>query len=325
MSELIVGIDLGGTSIKMGLINFQGEIIEQWSIPTNKENQGSKIIPDIIKSIQAQLTRLSVDQSTVIGIGMGSPGAVDRESGTVSCAYNLNWEKSQHIKGMFEETFGVPFFLDNDANVAALGEKWRGSGNDLANVVFITLGTGVGGGIIVRDELVTGLHGCAGELGHLHVTDNTTFQCTCGNQGCLESVASATGIIHLSRELAESFEAESGLKKTILENSTLSVKEIFDEAKQQEPFALYVLKAFSKYIGLACSHITNILNPDKIIIGGGIASAGEVLLDGIKENYLKHVFPKAKDQDVLALAALGNDAGMLGAAYLVLSSRKGQK
>lgn len=323
MEELIIGIDLGGTSIKIGLITFQGKILKQWSITTNKEEQGSRILPDIIKSIQAQLKAMAIDYSVIRGIGMGSPGAVDRKAGTVSGAYNLNWEDSQKIKDRFEEAFGLPFYLDNDANVAALGEKWQGSGEDLSNVVFITLGTGVGGGIVVDNELVTGLHGCAGEIGHLHVTDNPIFRCTCGNQGCLEAVASANGMIHLSKELAMSFKEESDLKKRILTDSNVTVKEIFDEAKKQEPLALLILENFSTYIGLACSHITNILDPDRIIIGGGIASTGEVLLSAIKETYERHVFPKAKDQEVLTLANLGNNAGILGAAYLVLSSQKG--
>ena len=313
MKDLIMGIDVGGTTIKIGLIKDQGEILKQWSIATNKANQGSRIVPDIIESIQAQLKSMAIDHTTIRGIGMGSPGAVDRNMGTVSGAYNLNWEN----------TFGLPFYLDNDANVAALGEKWQGSGDNLANVVFITLGTGVGGGIVVHNDLVTGTHGCAGEIGHLHVTDNPVFQCTCGNQGCLESVASATGMLHLSKDLAQKFSEKSALKKKILSESTLTVKEVFDEARQQEPLALLILNTFSAYIGLACSHIANILDPDRIIIGGGIAAAGELLLSAINENYERHVFPKAKDKEVLTLATLGNDAGILGAAYLVLSSQKG--
>lgn len=323
MKDLIMGIDVGGTTIKIGLIKDQGEILKQWSIATNKANQGSRIVPDIIESIQAQLKSMAIDHTTIRGIGMGSPGAVDRNMGTVSGAYNLNWENTQPIKARFEDAFGLPFYLDNDANVAALGEKWQGSGDNLANVVFITLGTGVGGGIVVHNDLVTGTHGCAGEIGHLHVTDNPVFQCTCGNQGCLESVASATGMLHLSKDLAQKFSEKSALKKKILSESTLMVKEVFDEARQQEPLALLILNTFSAYIGLACSHIANILDPDRIIIGGGIAAAGELLLSAINENYERHVFPKAKDKEVLTLATLGNDAGILGAAYLVLSSQKG--
>lgn len=323
MRELLIGIDLGGTSAKLSLVKKTGEVIEKWCIPTNTANAGSKIIPDIVQSLKQQINELGINYSDIIGIGMGSPGAINREKGTVSGAYNLNWIEEQPVKSIFEASFGLPFFIDNDANVAALGEKWLGSGDNLEDVIFITLGTGVGGGVIVTNQLVTGYHGCAGEIGHLHVSDNPIFQCTCGNQGCLESVASATGIIHLSKYLTAHFMEHSHLKELILEQNEITVKEVFDAAKAQDPFGLVILEVFAGYIGLACSHIANLLDPDKIIIGGGIAAAGNILLSAIFEAYNKYTFPKARDKNLLALASLGNDAGVLGAAYLVITNQKG--
>ncbi|MBO0458236.1 ROK family protein [Enterococcus hulanensis] len=326
MKELIIGIDLGGTSVKMSLVKASGKIIKKWSIVTNIKNEGASIIPDIIQSIRDQLRGMSLTNSDLIGIGMGSPGAIDRNQKTVSGAYNLNWVEKQEIGKAFNDAFAVPFYIENDANLAALGEKWQGSGNDLANVVFITLGTGVGGGIIINNHLITGSHGCAGEIGHLYVTDNPIYQCTCGNTGCLEAVASANGMLLLTQELSKNHIQESAIKQAVLEGKILSVKEIFDAAKEKDSFAMSAVTTFASYIGKACSHITNILDPDKIIIGGGIASAGTELLEAIFDSYDQHVFPKARDKDILTLAKLaklGNDAGILGAAYLVLSSQKG--
>ena len=323
MRELVIGIDLGGTSAKLAIIRNTGEIIEKWRVPTNTRDSGAMIIPDIIQSLKQEISKLGIDYSDIMGIGMGAPGAINRQKGTVSGAYNLNWIEEQAVKSAFETSVGLPFYIDNDANVAALGEKWLGSGDDLANIVFMTLGTGVGGGVIATNQLLTGNHGCAGEIGHLHVSDNPIFQCTCGNQGCLESVASATGMIHLSKYLGEKYEGNSQLKCLVLEGETVTVKEVFDAAKAQDPFGLIVLDTFAAYIGLACSHITNLLDPDKIIIGGGIASAGDILLSSIFETYNKYTFPKARDKERLALASLGNDAGVLGAAYLVINNQKG--
>lgn len=323
MKDLIIGIDLGGTTTKSAIIKTNGELLHQWTIETNTEQNGKQIIPTIIASIKQTIVEQQIAMARILGIGMGSPGAVDRSNGTVSGAYNLHWHHTEPINEQFAQAFACPFFLENDANAAALGEKWKGSGEDQANVVFLTLGTGVGGGMIVNHELVVGRHGCAGEIGHLHVTDDEEFQCTCGNQGCLESIASATGLVHLMKKLAETFKEESSLKEKVRSHQQVSVKEIFDAAKEQDVFAVHVVTEFSYYIGLACAHITNTLDPDKIILGGGIAAAGQVLLDHVRLSCERFVFPKARNKERLTLANLGNTARVLGAAYLVLSKQKG--
>ena len=318
MNKKIIGIDLGGTSIKFAILTQNGEIQEKWSIPTNILDEGSHIVPDIIQSIKHKLTLLGLTKEDFLGIGMGSPGVVNRLEGTVIGAYNLNWKTLQPIKQQIESELGLSFYIDNDANVAALGEKWVGAGNNEPDVVFVTLGTGVGGGVIAGNQLIHGFSGAGGELGHIAVDFDDPIACTCGKKGCLETVASATGIVNLTRRYAEQYAGDSELKARIDDGQQVTAKDVFDLAKEQDVLALIVIRHFSEYLGVACSHIANILNPSRIVIGGGVSAAGEFLLTAIREEFEKNVFPPIKDSTVLALAELGNDAGVIGAASLVL-------
>ena len=318
MNKKIIGIDLGGTSIKFAILTQNGEIQEKWSIPTNILDEGSHIVPDIIQSIKHKLTLLGLTKENFLGIGMGSPGVVNRQEGTVIGAYNLNWKTLQPIKQQIESELGLSFYIDNDANVAALGEKWVGAGNNEPDVVFVTLGTGVGGGVIAGNQLIHGFSGAGGELGHIAVDFDDPIACTCGKKGCLETVASATGIVNLTRRYAEQYAGDSELKARIDDGQLVTAKDVFDLAKEQDRLALIVIRHFSEYLGVACSHIANILNPSRIVIGGGVSAAGEFLLTGVREEFEKNVFPPIKDSTVLALAELGNDAGVIGAASLVL-------
>ncbi|RKV70642.1 MAG: ROK family protein, partial [Streptococcus sp.] len=215
MSQKIIGIDLGGTSIKFAILTQEGEIQEKWSIKTNILDEGSHIVDDMIESIQHRLDLLGLSATDFRGIGMGSPGVVDREKGTVIGAYNLNWKTLQPIKEKIEKALGIPFFIDNDANVAALGERWMGAGENQPDVVFMTLGTGVGGGIVAEGKLLHGVAGAAGELGHITVDFDQPIACTCGKKGCLETVASATGIVNLTRRYADEYEGDAALKRLI--------------------------------------------------------------------------------------------------------------
>ena len=318
MNKKIIGIDLGGTSIKFAILTQNGEIQEKWSIPTNILDEGSHIVPDIIQSIKHKLTLLGLTKDDFLGIGMGSPGVVNRQEGTVIGAYNLNWKTLQPIKEQIESELGLSFYIDNDANVAALGEKWVGAGNNEPDVVFVTLGTGVGGGVIAGNQLIHGFSGAGGELGHIAVDFDDPIACTCGKKGCLETVASATGIVNLTRRYAEKYAGDSELKAKIDDGQQVTAKDVFDLAKENDTLALIVIRHFSEYLGVACSHIANILNPSRIVIGGGVSAAGGFLLKGVREEFEKNVFPPIKDSTVLALAELGNDAGVIGAASLVL-------
>ncbi|HFB2039249.1 TPA: ROK family glucokinase, partial [Streptococcus pneumoniae] len=273
MSQKIIGIDLGGTSIKFAILTTAGEIQGKWSIKTNILDEGSHIVDDMIESIQHRLDLLGLAAADFQGIGMGSPGVVDRDKGTVIGAYNLNWKTLQPIKQKIEKALGIPFFIDNDANVAALGERWMGAGDNQPDVVFMTLGTGVGGGIVAEGKLLHGVAGAAGELGHITVDFDQPIACTCGKKGCLETVASATGIVNLTRRYADEYEGDAALKRLIDNGEEVTAKTVFDLAKEGDDLALIVYRNFSRYLGIACANIGSILNPSTIVIGGGVSAA----------------------------------------------------
>lgn len=318
MSKKIIGIDLGGTSVKLAILTTEGEIQEKWSIKTNILDDGSHIVPDIIDSIQHRFETHGLTKDNFLGIGMGSPGVVDSEAGTVIGAYNLNWKTLQLVKDQFESALGLPFFIDNDANVAALGEQWVGAGNNNPNVVFMTLGTGVGGGVIAAGNLIRGVKGAGGELGHITVDFDEPFACTCGKKGCLETVASATGIVNLSRRYADQYAGDAKLKQMIDDGQDVTAKDVFDLAKEGDDLALIVYRHFSEYLGVACANIAAVLNPAYIVLGGGVSAAGEFLLDGVRKVFAENSFPQIKESTQIVLATRGNDAGVLGAASLVL-------
>lgn len=318
MEQKIIGIDLGGTSVKFAILNTQGEIQQKWSIETNITDEGKHIVPDIIASIQHHMDLYQMKKEDFLGIGMGSPGAVDPEKGTVSGAYNLNWRLTQEIKKPMEAALGIPFYLDNDANVAALGERWRGAGGKRDNVVLVTLGTGVGGGVVADGKLLHGATGVAGEIGHITV-DPEGFSCTCGKKGCLETVASATGVVRLARHLSEAYAGDSKLKEIIDDGQEVTSKIVFDLAQEGDHFALMVVDKVAFYLGMACGNIANILNPSDIVIGGGVSAAGEFLRAKVQAYFEQYTFPQIRKSTQIRLAQLGNEAGVIGAASLALN------
>lgn len=316
MSKKILGIDLGGTSIKFAILTEEGDIQQKWSIETNILDDGQFIVPNIIESIQHHFSLYQMKVEDFLGIGMGSPGAVNREKGTVYGAYNLNWRGLVEVKKPIEEAIGLPFYIDNDANVAALGEKWKGAGADDENVVFVTLGTGVGGGVIANGQLVHGVAESGGEIGHVTVDPNG-FDCTCGKKGCLETVASASGVLNLTRKFSEVYAGDSMLKKMVDDGEQITSKQVFELAKENDDLAVKVVEEFSFFLGLACSHLGNILNPQFIVIGGGVSAAGEFLLEKVRKNFERFTFPNVQESTKIKVAKLGNDAGVIGASYLV--------
>jgi len=312
----LIGIDLGGTTVKFAILTEDGEVQQKWSIETDIQDNGKNIVLSIIESIKNRLQLYGLSSSDFLGIGMGSPGTVDRKEGTVIGAYNLNWSSLQPVRKLIETGTNIPFFIDNDANVAALGEQWKGAGEGGLDVVFVTLGTGVGGGVIADGRLIHGIKGAAGEIGHMTV-DEDGYHCTCGNQGCLETVASATGIVRLTRDFSEKYAGESELKWLIDDGQEVTAKTVFDLAKKGDRLAIIVLDKFYYYLGLACSNIANLLNPETIVIGGGVSAAGEVLIKGIEGYFMKFAFPQVRTSTKIKLAKLGTDAGVIGAASLV--------
>ncbi|MDG3142383.1 ROK family glucokinase [Streptococcus suis] len=316
MAKKLLGIDLGGTTVKFGILTEAGEVQEKWAIDTNVLEDGKHIVPDIVASIKHRLDLYGLTSDDFIGIGMGSPGAVDRERKTVTGAYNLNWKETQEVGAIIESETGIAFAIDNDANVAALGERWVGAGANHPDVVFITLGTGVGGGIIADGNLIHGVAGAGGEIGHMVVEPDNGFECTCGTFGCLETVASATGVVRVARLLAESYEGDSAVKAAIDNGDDVSSKTIFEAAQNGDAFANSVVDKVCFYLGLAAANIANLLNPDSIVIGGGVSAAGEFLRSRVEKTFKQYTFPQVRQSTQIKLADLGNDAGIIGAASL---------
>ncbi|MCC5895838.1 MAG: ROK family glucokinase [Alkalibacterium sp.] len=314
----IIGIDLGGTSVKFAVVSTEGDLLDKWTILTDISDEGTHITPSIIESLLTYMSDHGYSAKDFIGIGMGSPGTVDRHEGTVIGAYNLNWATKQPVRKQIEEATGIPFFIDNDANVAALGEQWIGAGHNEPNVVFVTLGTGVGGGVIMNNQLLHGAIGAAGEIGHMTV-DREGYKCTCGKNGCLETVASATGVVRVAKDRAAQFQDRSLIKDKILAGETVDTKMIMDAAKEGDMFALLVVDEISDYLGLACGNIANLLNPSTIVIGGGVSKAGEFLAEKIRERFTVYAFPTIRQSTNIRIAELGNDAGVIGASSLVLN------
>ncbi|MGF2617071.1 ROK family glucokinase [Rossellomorea vietnamensis] len=313
----LVGVDLGGTTTKIAFISFYGEIVHKWEIPTDTSENGKNIIVDIAKSIDQHLDELGETKSKLRGAGMGAPGPVDMDNGIIYEAVNLGWEKNTPLKDLLEVETGLPCVIDNDANCAALGEMWKGAGNGAKDIVAVTLGTGVGGGVITNGDIVHGSKGAAGEIGHITVMPEGGFQCNCGKKGCLETVASATGVVRLALKALEKSEEASVLRSRLQTEGVLSAKEIFDAAREGDLLAVSIVDELAFYLGLAIANLGNALNPDKIVLGGGVSKAGEILLSPVDKYFNSFAFPTVASSTAISIARLGNDAGVIGAAWLV--------
>ncbi|WP_125711627.1 ROK family glucokinase [Companilactobacillus kedongensis] len=312
----LIGVDLGGTTIKFAILTADGDIQQKWSMETNVLADGQMIIPDIIDSINHHLKMYEMKADQFDGIGLGSPGTINFKEGTIKGAYNLNWTDSVYPVRDIEEGTGIPVTIENDANVAALGERWKGAGNNADDVVFVTLGTGVGGGIIAGGNLLHGANGAAGEIGHITV-DPHGFLCTCGKRGCLETIASATGIVHVARDRASEYAGDSELKAMLDDGQDISAKDVFDLAKKNDDLALIVADYVCDSLGFALANVANSLNPKYVVIGGGVSAAGDFLLDKVNKAMRVNEFATIKDSTELRLASLGNGAGVIGAASLI--------
>lgn len=311
MSRYAFGVDIGGTTVKLGLFDEQGCVLDKWEIPTNKENGGTSILPDVAESIRGKLAERAIPKEQVIGVGVGAPGAVDEEGTLVGGAVNLGW-KPFNIPQVFGEYLDLPIKAANDANAAAYGELWQGGGKGCRSMVAVTLGTGVGGGIVVDGKLLTGATGAGGEIGHIHIQDGEPESCGCGKRGCLEQYASATGIVRLARRRLERDEAPS-----LLRQEKITAKAVFDAVKEGDEVAAEIAAQFGEYLGKGLAAVAAVVNPEVFVIGGGVSKAGDVLFSFLEPAYQKYVFTpcgKAK----FTLAKLGNDAGIYGAAALIL-------
>lgn len=314
MSSYCFGVDLGGTTVKLGLFDTQGTVLDKWEIPTRKEDNGKNILPDIANAILGKMAEKNIEKADVAGVGIGVPGPVD-EAGVIYKAVNLGWDIVD-ISGVLGGLLGMTVKAGNDANVAALGEMWKGGGKGYSNMVLATLGTGVGGGIIINGKMVTGSTGAGGEIGHIHIVDGEPDVCGCGNHGCLEQYASATGIVRLAnRKLAESDE-ESALRKAKADGD-LSAKAVFDAVKAGDSVACQIAEEFGRYLGKGLAAIACVVNPEAFVIGGGVSKAGEIIFEYVTKYYKEYVHYGSREAKFV-LATLGNDAGIYGAAKLIL-------
>lgn len=311
MAEYVFGVDVGGTTVKLGLFDISGKVLDKWEIPTRTENGGVNILPDIAQSIRDKMSEKNIVKENVAGVGVGAPGPIDGD-GIIHKAVNLGWDEMNLKKELTELLDGMRVEGGNDANVAALGEMWKGGGQGYKNLVAVTLGTGVGGGIIINGKIMTGATGSGGEIGHIHVEDHETEACGCGNYGCLEEYASATGITRLANRKLQASEMDS-----VLRQGEVSAKTVFDAVKAGDELAIEVAKQFGEYLGKGLAVIAGIINPEIFVIGGGVSKAGEVLFEYIRPAFDKTVFHGCRDTK-FALATLGNDAGIYGAAKMVL-------
>ncbi|MDA1675442.1 ROK family glucokinase [Bacillus cereus group sp. TH152-1LC] len=320
MKKWYVGVDIGGTTIKLAFIDTMGNIMNKWEIPTNIHDNGLHIVPDIWNSILNKLSELHEKKELLLGIGVGAPGFINMDTGFIYQAINIGWY-NYPLREELEKISGIPVKVDNDANLAGAGELWTGSAKGMNDVLFVTLGTGVGGGIIIDGKIVHGKLGMGGEVGHITADYDEKFKCNCGKKGCLETLVSATGIVRLTMEKLEKY-PKSVLHDTISGNQSLTTKIIFDAYKIQDALAVDVVYDVSKYLGIAIANLANILNPECIVIGGGVSKAGDLLLTPVKTVFQKHALPRIKENTDIRIASLGNDAGVIGCAWLIKNSLK---
>ncbi|RKD72993.1 glucokinase [Sinobaca qinghaiensis] len=318
----LIGIDVGGTTVKMAVFTIEGQMVDKWSIPTNKAEAGNHIVQDIAVSADEHLKKAGIDKKDCIAAGIGVPGFIDMEHGIIDLAVNVGWKKYP-IADKLSEALGVPAVVDNDANLAAAGEYWQGAGSGADDVIFLTLGTGVGGGIIINGEIIHGTKGMAGEIGHVTVIAEGGAPCNCGKTGCLETVSSATGMVRLAKDAAGK-NPDSALTEYLNQGKELTTKELFEFAAAGDATAQASIHESLHYLGLAAANIGNVLNPEKFIIGGGVSAAGDSLLQALRSHFDTYALERVRDSVEFSTASLGNDAGVIGAAWLAKKTFSGR-
>ena len=312
MHKYIIGTDIGGTSVKLGLFTKEGELVHKWEIRTDRTDGGEKVPQDIAATVKETLESRNIDTADVIGMGIGVPGPV-KSDGTVMKCPNLGWGIF-NVADRMKELTGINCAALNDANAAALGEMWQGTAKGFKNLVFVTLGTGVGGGIIVEGKVISGTHGGGGEIGHILVNPEEQDVCGCGCRGHLEQYASATGLCRVTRKLLKEGRLASGLS-----SDYLSAKMVFDAAKSGDELAKEAVEIMCRYLAQAFSGIAATVDPEVFLIGGGVSKAGPIITDTVKKYYVPQNMNVLKNP-AFELATLGNDAGIFGAAYSALDA-----
>ena len=312
MAKYVFGVDIGGTTVKIGLFTNDGVMVDKWEITTRTDEGGKYILSDIAVSVENKLVEKAIDKTDVLGVGMGVPGPV-KADGTVLRCVNLGW-------GIFNaadelsKLIGLPVKAGNDANMAALGEMWQGGGKGYTNIVMVTLGTGVGGGIIIDGKMLSGVNGAGGEIGHIQVNDDETEVCGCGRKGCLEQYTSATGIVRMANTMLNTTDRPSALRNV----QYVSAKAVFDAAKQGDELAAEIVDRHGKCLGKTLAQIACVVDPEVFVIGGGVSKAGEIITDTTSKYFQEYAFHACKKTQ-FKLATLGNDAGIYGSACAILN------
>jgi len=311
MRQYGFGIDIGGTTVKMGLFKINGTLLEKWEVETRKEENGKSILADIACQIGNKIHEKGIHRNDIFGVGIGVPGPVSNDGIVLKCV-NLGWG-ILNVEKTLSEMIDLPVKAGNDANVAALGEMWQGGAIGYKNVVMVTLGTGVGGGIIINGNIISGANGAGGEIGHIKVVKDEIEACGCGKTGCLEQYASATGIVRSSEKLLSKDNNPSILRNI----NGITAKDIFDAAKEGDMLANKLVEELGEKLGSALANISCVCDPEVFVLGGGVSKAGLILIDVIKKNYIEKAF-HACEGTKFELAKLGNDAGIYGGLRLVL-------
>ena len=313
MGKKCIGIDVGGTTVKVGMFELDGTLVKKWEVPTRKEENGKYILPDVAASIRKVLNEQNISLNEVAGAGLGIPGPV-LPNGFVEVCVNLGWREmnpQEILSGLLD---GMTVKTGNDANVAALGEMWQGGGKGYHDIVMVTLGTGVGGGVIIDEKIIPGRHVLGGEIGHMRIREGEKEQCNCKGYGCVEQIASATGIAREARRMMKQSGEDSAMRKF---GDRISAKNVLDCAKAGDKLAMEVMETVSYYLGWALAIVSMTVDPEVFVIGGGVSKAGTFLTDMIRKYYEEYT-PISENKAGIELATLGNDAGIYGAARLIL-------
>ena len=311
MKKYGFGVDVGGTTIKVGLFQTDGTLLEKWEIPTDRSEHGANILRDITEAVHEKIKEKSISTDEVSGIGLGVPGAVT-EDGVVNRCVNLGWGVVPIVREL-EELSGFRVRAANDANIAALGESWMGAGRDYSSILMVTLGTGIGGGIVIGDRILTGASGAGAEIGHIVVDPDEPLSCNCGNHGCIEQYASATGIVMMANRRLDATDKKSSLS----DMGDFSAKDVFDAAKAGDEVAAEVVHEVCYMLGRVIATVCNVANPEAVLIGGGVSKAGTIIIDELMDGFRTGVFHACADTKI-KLATLGNDAGIYGGMKLVM-------
>ena len=316
MKEYAFGIYLGGTTAKVGLFTTAGELLEKWEVPTDTSHSGEHILANLAAAVRGKMEEKSLSAQQVEGVGVGVPGPVlDSRIVPIVCANLGGWGNRNVAEDLSALLDGLPVLVGNDANVAALGEIWMGAARGCRNAVMVTLGTGVGGGVIVNGKVIDGVHGAGGEIGHITVNPHETAVCGCGKRGCLEQYSSATGVVRCMNKLLE----EDPDTPCVLRGTDFAAKDVFDAARSGDVLAAREVDQMTATLGMALANIAAVVDPEMFLVGGGVARAGAVLFDPLVAHYRDTAFRSCRDIPIKA-ASLGNDAGIYGAVRLIVGA-----